>query len=75
MSFFSKLKEKATAVKKAAENYVSNEESKAQGGKLDGPEYKVKPIAGKDKDIPAQKITKDNKLPQKSETVDPLTQV
>ena len=80
MSFFSKLKEKATAGIKAAEKYMGNEDAK-QGEGVPPPTYKVKtkaqtPHASKDSNpdfIQDDKKT-DPMKPQKS-LDDPLQQM
>ena len=49
MSFFSKMKKRATC-KKPDEQYTSKDNSQPQTPKPTAPEYKVKPMASKDED-------------------------
>lgn len=78
MSFFSRIKEKASAVTKAAEKYMTQEEQKAAEAQQ---EYKVKPkattpSAAKDAKMAVEAPPKDSSTPKKNQNVqDPLKEM
>lgn len=82
MSFFSKLKERATAVTKAAEKYMTaDEKSQAEEDALQQ-QYKVKPKAktphagaAADPNFPAQETRKEEGLKRQTSTDDPLQEM